>query len=287
ISVWRNEQLSREVVVRPDGKISSPLLDELAVAGLTPLEVKEIITQKLALYIEDPEVTVILQGINSHKVYITGNAGLPGVLNLTRTITLFQLLAMADGKALSENVDLDGAYILRDRKRLPVDFEKLVEEGDLTQDVELLPDDIISLPDNYRNRITVIGEVKTPRVVPFKRGTTLLDAVLLSGGPTEDANLNGTKIIRKKTDKEQTAATAKDGSADKEGKRDEKRAINKKGEGDKKGAADTMNKKGEAATESATEVIKVRLRDIMKKGDLKDNLELQPMDIIIIPASIF
>ena len=149
ISVWRNDQLNREVVVRPDGKISFPLLDDLKVTGLTPLEVKKIITKKLALYIGDPEVTVILKGMNNNRVYIAGGAaGLPGVFNLKRKVTLFQLLDMADKKALTENVDLRRAYLLRGQERLPVDFEKLME-GDLTQDVELLPEDIIYLPDNF------------------------------------------------------------------------------------------------------------------------------------------
>jgi|GEM_PF-193517 len=241
ISVWRNDQLSREVVVRPDGKISFPLLDDLPVAGLTPLQVKETITKKLAQFVEDPEVTVILQAINSYKVYISGNPSLAGVVNLKRKTNLFQLLAMIEEKkALSEAVDLKKAYILRGGNRLSVDFEKLLEEGDVTQNIEILPDDMIYLPDNFDQRITVIGEVATPRVIPFQRGIRVLDAVLMAGGPTEDADLNDTKIVRPKSGEEEK-----------------------------------------------TETIRVKLKDVIKKGKLQYNLTLQPKDTIIIPARVF
>jgi len=203
ISVWENKQLATKVTVRPDGKISFPLLDDLKVEGLTAIEVKEMITEKLTHFMSKPQVTVTIESINSCKVYVMGAVSSPGVLNLKRKTNLLQLLAMVGGLALTETADLQKAYILRKGHRLPVDFVRLVENGDVTQNVDLLPDDVIYIPDNFDKRITVIGEVVGPKTINFKNGITALDAVLMSGGPTTDADLNGTKIVRKKASQEE------------------------------------------------------------------------------------
>ena len=141
------------------------------------------------------------------------------------------------GLTLAENADLKKAYILRGKQRLPIDFERLIEEGDITQNIDLLPDDVIYIPDNFAKRITVIGEVTNPGTVSFKDSITVVDAVLMSGGPTEDADLNDTKVVRKKPDKEES--------------------------------------------------IKIRLKDIIKKGKLESNIKLEPGDIVVVPGSLF
>jgi polysaccharide biosynthesis/export protein len=203
ISVWENEQLAQDVTVRPDGKISFPLLDDLKVEGLTAIEIKEMITEKLTHYMSKPQVTVTVRNIESCKVYVMGAVSTPGVLSLKRKTNLLQLLAMVGGLTLTETADLQKAYILRKGNRLPVNFIKLVEEGDTTQNVDLRPDDVIYIPDNFDKRVTVIGEVVGPKTINFKNGITALDAVLMSGGPTTDADLDGTKIVRKKASQEE------------------------------------------------------------------------------------
>ena len=237
ISVWENEHLNREVFVRPDGKISFPLVDDIKVNGLTAIEIKEIITRKLTDFISTPEVTVIVNSINNYKVYVMGAVNTPGEFSLKRKTNLLQFLTTVGGLTLAENADLKKAYILRGKKRLPVDFTKLIKEGDVTQNVDLLPDDTIYIPDNFGKRITVIGEVTTPGTVTFKDSITVLDAVLMSGGPTEDADLNDTKVVRKKADREET--------------------------------------------------LKIRLKDIIKKGKLASNIKLEPGDIVVVPGSLF
>ncbi|MEW5801697.1 MAG: polysaccharide biosynthesis/export family protein [bacterium] len=204
ISIWENKQLDRVVTVRPDGKISYPLLDDIMVEGLTALEVKEVITKGLTRYVSKPEVTVTIQSIGSYKVYVLGAVNSAGALTLKRKTNLLQLLAMVGGGNLAENADLEKAYLLRNDHRLGVDFSKLIEEGDTAQNVELLPDDVIYIPDSFSRRITVIGEVTSPKTITFKNGITALDAVLMAGGPTEEAYLNGTTIISRRTDGEKT-----------------------------------------------------------------------------------
>lgn len=237
ISVWENEHLNRDVFVRPDGKISFPLVDDIEVNGLTAMEVKDIITQKLVRFINSPEVTVTIKNMNNYKVYVMGAVNVPGVYNLKRKTSLLQLFAMAGGLSLAKNIDLQKAYILRNKKRLDVDFEKLIEEGDVTQNVELFPNDVIYIPDNYARRITVVGEVASPGTVVFNEGITVLDAVLMSGGPTEDADLNDTKVVRERPERE--------------------------------------------------DIIRIRLKDIIKKGKLESNIKLEPGDKVVVPVGFF
>lgn len=237
LSVWGNDQLNKQVIVRPDGKLSFPLVDDIQVSGLTCLEVKKIIEKKIIAFVTNPQVTVIVENINNYKVYVIGSAGAPGVLNLKRKTTLLQLLAMVGGPNLAEEADLEGAYVLRGTERLLVDFERLIEKGDITQNIELLPDDVVYIPDNFDKRITVVGEVAKPGIVTFRKNITLLDAVLMSGGITEDADAADTKIIRKTAQKE--------------------------------------------------EIIKVNLKEVIKKGKVKDNVDLRPRDLIVVPARVF
>ncbi len=237
ISVWENSALTLEVIVRPDGKISYPLLDDISVENLTVLEVKEIITKKLSEFVTNPQVTVILRSVNNYKIFVLGAVDSPGVINLRRQTTLLQLLAMVGGQSLFTRTDLSRSYILRNGEKLPMDFEKLIDEGDISQNIILLPDDIIFFPDNFYKRITIIGEVMTPQTIPYRKGLTILDAVLSVGGPTVDADLNNTKIIRKKDEEEVK--------------------------------------------------LNIRLKDIIKKGNLEENFEIQPGDSIIIPSGFF
>ena len=203
ISVWENDRLNNDVIVRPDGKISFPLIDDLKVAGFTPLEIKKIITEKLSSFVKNPVVMVMVQSINHCKVYVLGSVDSPGAVILKSKTNLLQLLAMVGGHTLVEKADLQNAYILRGQERLSVNFERLLDKGDI-DNVDLISGDIIFIPDNFDKRITIVGEVLNPRTISFKKGITVLDAVIMAGGATEDAKLNATKIIRKSGDQEKT-----------------------------------------------------------------------------------
>ncbi len=97
IQVWRNEALSKVEVVRPDGKISLPLMGELRVAGLTALQLRERIIDELKKFGETPEATVIVREINSYIIYVLGEVQHPGKFQLNRRTTLVQAIAMAEG----------------------------------------------------------------------------------------------------------------------------------------------------------------------------------------------
>lgn len=97
ISVWKNDSMSRAVPVRPDGKISLPLLNDVQAAGLTPLELRDVLTQKLAEYMPNPEVFVIVAEVRSFKVSVIGEVLKPGRYELKSWTTVLDALALAGG----------------------------------------------------------------------------------------------------------------------------------------------------------------------------------------------
>jgi polysaccharide export outer membrane protein len=207
ISVWGNPELSVTVPVRPDGKISVPLLGDVQATGVTPQELKAKLEQGFVKFVKSPVVSVMVTAINSFKVYIFGEgiqraagatvqgaAATTGVITLKKNTTLIQLLAQLGSL---RNADLKNSYVLRDGQKLPVDFVQLVTKGDITHDVQLASNDVIYIPDNYDQRIRVTGAVRTPVILPYSEGMTALDAVLSAGGFTEYASQNGVVVVRK------------------------------------------------------------------------------------------
>lgn len=111
VHVWKEPELSRVIPVRPDGKISLPLAGELAAEGHTAVELRASITERLKAYVAEPEVTVIVQQINSQRYFVMGEVQSPGAYPLTTPVTLLQALAMAGG--FQEFADTDNITVLR------------------------------------------------------------------------------------------------------------------------------------------------------------------------------
>jgi len=130
VSVWKNEAMSRAVPVRPDGKISLPLLNDVEAAGLTALELREVLTKKLAEYMPSPEVSVIVTEVRSFKVSVIGEVARPGRFELKSWTTVLDVLALAGGftqfAARSRIVILqpDGKTM----KRIPFNYNKIAGE---------------------------------------------------------------------------------------------------------------------------------------------------------------
>ena len=130
ISVWKNDAMSRAVPVRPDGKISLPLLNDVQAAGLTTLELREVLTKKLAEYMPSPEVSVIVTDVRSFKVSVIGEVARPGRYELKAWTTVLDVLALAGGftqfAARSRIVILqpDGKTM----KRIPFNYNKIAGE---------------------------------------------------------------------------------------------------------------------------------------------------------------
>ena len=198
VSVWGNTELNVQIPVRPDGLISVPLVGDIKVEGMTPAQLKEYLEKEYVKFVKTPTVSVVVLAVNSFKIYVIGggiavNNSSTGVITLKRNTSLLQLLAQL---GTLQNADLRGAYILRDKKKLQVDFLKLINNGDITQNVDLKRDDVIFIPSDLTNRIKVVGAVKNPGIFPYVKGMSALDAVLSAGGFTEFASQNGVIVVR-------------------------------------------------------------------------------------------
>ena len=149
ISVWKDEALTRMVVVRPDGKITFPLAGELAVGGRTVAWLTEEIDKRLSGFMSDVEVTVSVNQVNSLRVYLIGKVGRPGEYKIGRSINVMQALALAGG--LAPFADEDDIFVLRtetDGHQLQIPFDyKAIERGTaLEQNIPLQPGDVVVVP---------------------------------------------------------------------------------------------------------------------------------------------
>ena len=148
IVFWREKDLSADVVVRPDGMITLPLLDEIKVVGLTPLELRQKVMAEASKLVEDANVTIVVRQVNSRKVFITGNVSRPGSYPLTAPTTVVQLIALAGG--LLEFADESDIQVMRAEAQgavsHKVNYKQLSKGRDLKQNIELKPGDTVIVP---------------------------------------------------------------------------------------------------------------------------------------------
>lgn len=148
IYVWKEENLSRTVPVRIDGMISIPLVDDIKAAGMTPLQLKEVLLAKLREFVETPDVTIIVTEANSYKVYVQGEVKNPGVFRLRTETTLVQLIIMAGG--FTDWANQKKITIMRKEggkdSRIVVNYKKIVEGDEGAKDVMLKSGDIVIIP---------------------------------------------------------------------------------------------------------------------------------------------
>ena len=153
IFVWRNPELSKEVTVRPDGKISSPLIAELDVGGLEAPVIAGLIEAELSTYIRTPRVSVIVTTFNStvdQQIRVIGSAGNPQVLPYRSGMTLLDVMITVQG--LAEFADGDAAKLIRKEngvdKTYSIKLDSLINDGDITMNRAVLPGDTIIIPES-------------------------------------------------------------------------------------------------------------------------------------------
>lgn len=150
ISVWKEPDLSfRGLPVRPDGKISLPLINDVPAAGLTATQLADSITQKLKKYVEDPLVTVVVTEVNSQRYYVLGEVAHAGVFPLLPGITVLQALSAAGG--FTEFANPKKVYILRNKnggqqQKFPFNYKDVVQGKNLDENIVLKPGDTIIVP---------------------------------------------------------------------------------------------------------------------------------------------
>ena len=148
IQVWKEPDFSRQVLVRPDGKLTLPLVGDIHVSGMTTMALKELLTEKLKDYIDSPEVTVILVESHSKNFYIIGKISRPGTYPLMKDMTVLQAISVAGG--LGEWADADSIRIIRksgaQEKILHFDYKEVISGKNLKQNILLQPNDTIVVP---------------------------------------------------------------------------------------------------------------------------------------------
>jgi polysaccharide export outer membrane protein len=152
ISVWQNAELSRTTPVRPDGKISVPLVNDVQAAGLTPMELRDAIIAKLRDFMPNTEVSVVVVEMNSFKVSVIGEVRRPERYRLRGPATVLDVLAMAGG--FQDWASREKIVVLRPRsetadghfERIPFDYKKVIAAGGESGNFKVQPDDIIVVP---------------------------------------------------------------------------------------------------------------------------------------------
>ena len=147
VAVWKEADLTATLPVRPDGKISLPLLNDVQAAGLTPKQLADSLTEKLKKYIADPRVTVVVTAINSKRIYLVGEVLHAGAMPMLPSMTVLQALSSA---GLNQFANTKRIYVLRTengrQQKLPVNYRKLVKGEEIEQNYLLQPGDTIVVP---------------------------------------------------------------------------------------------------------------------------------------------
>jgi len=148
VSVWREPEISRSVPVRPDGKISLALLNDVQAAGLTPMQLGSAIAEKLQKFISEPQVTVIVASINSQRIFVVGEVGRTGTYTLLPNMTVMDALSSAGG--FTPFAKRTKIYILRKENgklsSIPFNYKEAIKGRRPEQDIALKPGDRIVVP---------------------------------------------------------------------------------------------------------------------------------------------
>jgi polysaccharide export outer membrane protein len=148
INVWKEPDISRSIPVRSDGKISLPLVGEVQATGLTPLKLEKDIASKLKNYISEPEVTVMVQQVNSQKFNILGQVARPGSYGIANSPTVLDAIALAGG--FRDFAKKKSIYVLRQgsggESRIPFNYKEVSQGKNMSQNIKLQPGDTIIVP---------------------------------------------------------------------------------------------------------------------------------------------
>jgi protein involved in polysaccharide export with SLBB domain len=197
--------------VGPDGRITFLQARNVLAAGLTVDELRAKLDETLAAYYQNPRTIVIPVAIHSKKYVVLGAVAGRGVYPFERPVTVIEAIARAGGLQTGlyedravETADLKHSFLARNGKRVPLDFERLFQQGDLSQNLPLEPDDYLYFASANNNEIYVLGEVNMPGVLVFAPHPTALNAIASRGGFTEKAYRRRVLVIRGSLDHPQT-----------------------------------------------------------------------------------
>ncbi len=188
VKILGDETSATRALVGPDGKIYFNLLRGTFVWGKSLSETKELIEQELAKELKaPPRLSLMLSGVGSRRIWIMGQVQEPGVYNLVVPMTLLEAIASAGGFASPPgssqiNADLKNSFVIRGDRRIEVDFERLINRGDFSQNIFLQPDDFVFLAPSRVADVFVLGAVLRPGNIMLTEGMSLTRALANAGG---------------------------------------------------------------------------------------------------------
>jgi len=194
VTVLDQKELEQVVTVRPDGKISLPLIGDAEAAGLTVTELSSRLTTLYGRTVRGASVQVTVKEVRSRPVYFAGAVVRPGQLQLTQELTVLQGLSAVGGPA--PNADLESAFIDRGGKHIPVNLQEILQRGTMTQNIRLQPGDTVVVPN--AGAVYVQGEVRTPGQVKYSKDMTVVTAIAGAGGLTQLASPRRITVMRGK-----------------------------------------------------------------------------------------
>ncbi|MBU6399378.1 MAG: polysaccharide biosynthesis/export family protein [Verrucomicrobia bacterium] len=204
LALFGEPDLSRsDVAVGPDGRVSYLEAQDILASGLTIDQLRSRLDEELAKYRRTPRTIVTPVLFRSKKYYMLGQVSSNGVFTLDRPLTIVEAVARArgletgfSGHNLVELADLSRTFLERHGRRMPVDFEKLFLQGDLSQNIPLAPDDYLYFPPTALREIYLLGEVKLPGPVPYTEDLSAVRAIADRGGFTDRAWKSRILVIR-------------------------------------------------------------------------------------------
>ena len=199
LKVWNRPDISDEkIIVGPDGIINILRVGQIKVSNRTRDDINHEIVRKLAAFYEKPEVTLSVKTYNNNKAFVLGRVENPGVVKFPGNGTLLEALSLAGGLPVRQSeAFLTKCAIIRGKEQIIwVDLRELLNNGNMALNAPIRNNDVIFIPESDDELVYVMGEVKVPGAIKLKTRLTYLDALMLAGGPTEDADAVKTYLIR-------------------------------------------------------------------------------------------
>lgn len=196
VIVYPAEELSREAVVQIDGSITMPLIGQVEAKGQTVKRLEETLSDKLGKFVTNPQVSVVVRQFSRRQVFITGEVRSVGAYSYKEGMRLMEFISQAGG--FTDSANRREVRIFRGpatkRQTTKYDVEELVKSGDFSKDFPLEPGDIIEVPKG-QEKVSILGDVRSPGYYDYREKITLIELVSLAGGFTDSANISKVTII--------------------------------------------------------------------------------------------